>query len=403
MYCDDSQMLDGGLCQLRECEYDSAAGDWDASCEPGFCDFSIEIESTPDAHYCHRVTSCQSSVDCTDPDDDCVAGHCLTDQDEDSFYRSTVPDTFVPEAVKDCDDDSNLCGWASDPLCFNSDGSDNCYAHDLGDCNNNNLGERDLWMLDCRDICIDADGDAFCAANSALWYDSNLLSKPYGPSQTDLTEAGFREFSGTIIDTGYEENFDDGPDDDVGNLAGLYQATEPYEFIDCDDYNADINPFVPEGEYTYHCNLINDDCDDSLDECTGPDEQCVYLEEYGECYDWDADGDEFNNEDFSCPDCTDCADDDPAINPSVVESLDEDDGDGGYTGNNGEDDNCNGLIDEVDANGDGVPEEFILNGVTITLDECDDQDESEGPTAPNGCWFSILKDTLPDWRIGGTS
>lgn len=126
---------------------------------------------------------------------------------------------------------------------------------------------------------------------------------------------------------------------------------------DCDDTNANIYPDAGESCF----DSIDNDCDSLVDladpECGGSGSSAV---------DTDNDG---------ALDTSDCAPSDPAIYPGAVEICD------------GKDNNCDGTIDQVDAD---------LDGYKCPVD-CDDQDASTKPSAPDMC--SDTKDNNCDGTI----
>ena len=185
--------------------------------------------------------------------------------------------------------------------------------------------------------------------------------------------------------------------------------------FDCNDYDGFVNPGIQEGKSAEHCNLIDDDCDGEIDECsetasTGTMDvkiaipffggsaktlkssapACVYSGTFKGCQVYDSDGDGYNNASFGCLSCTDCDDSKSDINPST-----KDDG-SGYNGDTiGLDDNCNGQIDEqADKDKDGVPDGFETK-------ECIGQGKDYGAIVDeNGCWISPTNKNLVGWSIG---
>lgn len=157
---------------------------------------------------------------------------------------------------------------------------------------------------------------------------------------------------------------------------------------DCDDSNDLRNPGLAEV-----CDLLDNDCDSS----TG---------EVGDGVDGDGDGD---------PSCGDCDDSD-----GTAETLDRD-GDGistcgpdglPYTGDDDCDDNNNsfypgapdGYGDGLDSNCDGTDGiDSDGDGVAVLGDDCNDSDPTEYPGAPELCNGEIedCDGTLPDDEVDG--
>ena len=156
---------------------------------------------------------------------------------------------------------------------------------------------------------------------------------------------------------------------------------------DCDDADASANPVATE-----LCNGRDDDCDDTTDEADAVDAPSWYL---------DADGDGYGVGAATATQCTaparsaanpdDCDDDNAGISPGAPETCD------------GEDDDCDGLIDDPedatdatiawpDADGDGfgaadasvpyceVPVGWLQNG-----DDCDDANPDNNPDGIEFC------------------
>ena len=163
---------------------------------------------------------------------------------------------------------------------------------------------------------------------------------------------------------------------------------------DCDDTKADINPSATEvcDGIDNNCNDAVDDADDSLDRST-----------MGTWY-ADADTDSFGNPDAAISACaqpsgtvddnTDCDDGDAAVNPDATEVC------------NGYDDNCDGAVDDDDANLDlstastwyadtdtdtyGDPSSSVQaciqpSGTVTDSSDCDDGDGDVNPAATEVC------------------
>ncbi len=132
---------------------------------------------------------------------------------------------------------------------------------------------------------------------------------------------------------------DDVSDDDMGD-----DDSEPVDNDgdgwpaddDCNDNNPDVNPGMPE----IPCDGLNNDCSGQT-----PDNP-------------DADGDGVH----ACD--GDCDDNDPAVHPGAPEVCD------------GIDQNCNGIPDDKDADGDGFADQ------DCGFDDCDDSDPTINPAAP---------------------
>ncbi|MFC1741246.1 MopE-related protein [Nanoarchaeota archaeon] len=415
-YPDRYVKFDGGCDDGPYCETDM-----DCTNYAGYCDTDInKCIITPCSSnaqcgegYClegHcRIQPCTVQDDCaghfSGAGERCMNGYCVIDLDDDGLCHEDMPGRYC-NYMFDCNDDSNIC-------------TDTCVNSDEGTATATAFRDTDTY--DCNDICIDDDEDGFCRE------DSVRLKRTYhaeGGAVIDLAgldadeQEVFDQMGFTadeqLMDLKYKADFSDKLVWIIGNIMLTPGWEELDDFSDCDDADDGVFPGLFEGGYDF-CDLKDNDCDGLADECgawtaeIGQDpvfinelegHHCVYSGTVQGCYDWDLDGDGFKNEDFGCPDCTDCSDctdclnGGAAINPSVTE-IDND-----------LDDNCNGVVDEIDENGDGVPETFDIEGppdtfTEFTLDDCPDQDDSTGPTAPNGCLFSISKETLHrEWSTG---
>ena len=125
----------------------------------------------------------------------------------------------------------------------------------------------------------------------------------------------------------------DGDEDGYG-VNGGPDCAHPGE-VDCNDGNAAVNPGAAEV-----CNGIDDNCDRAVDENV---KLSFYLDDDRDGYGHLAESVQAcNAPDGYVPDNTDCNDDDDAIYPTAAEVC------------NGFDDNCDGAIDDIHADGDSV-------------------------------------------------
>jgi|GEM_PF-5935947 len=200
-----------------------------------------------------------------------------------------------------------------------------------------------------------------------------------------------RPYVGVHLDPDNPDVFID-PDDSGdlydGDVAGWLSDGRLLSVFDCDDHNPSVT--YPKLET---CNLIDDDCDKEIDECSNATNEageitdisrsCVYKRGFLSCQVWDADGDNYLNADFGCPSCTDCDDTDESVNPG------EPDCDADGTNCGGGDNNCNGLVDEMrDTDQDGVPDEF-------ETDICVGQNKADNAIIDAyGCHYSITNGNI---------
>lgn len=357
----------------------------DSHCRLGWCDTSWKDKSG--SYQCHRYVECTSDSNCQHKKDHCRNGYCIP---------------------KDDCDFSTLCKTD----CTNSDPK-----------KDGEKGNQDSDIPDCRDICTDKDGDHYCDETySTRIVDSDLWKNFDSATQSVLESAGWS--SEDLDDSAYNSEVKLA----VGaGILALASGNVPNVFaLDCDDNNANVNPGTSEVE----CNLIDDDCDGVVDECsdTGsgtssempmiassdfqssgvPDSakalesvlagglleqsssvpkpvsrdkvECVYTTKYQGCQHWDADGDGYLNASFGCPDCNDCNDNDSSVHPGADDS-----------GSDKVDENCNGITGEgADKDGEGIPDDW---------DVCDTEG-SVNPINASGCWHSTVNNNLDGWSIG---
>ncbi len=247
--------------------------------------------------------------------------------------------------------------------------------------------------------CSDADGDGFDDATCG---------------GTDCDDGDDTIFPGAVetCDDGVDDDCDGGDDESDFDGDG-YVSEDCVGGEDCDDFDADLNPGVDaDGDGYDACvdcsdafDFINpgetEVCGNAIDEdCSGADEQPDadfdgYVAVYcggDDCFDEDpaaypgvdTDGDGYDV-------CEDCDDDEAGSNPGLEEVCD------------GLDSDCSGVVDDLDADGDG---DFPVAcgggdcddsdpdvGATTDADadgfdaceDCDDSDPTVYPDAPEAC------------------
>ena len=215
---------------------------------------------------------------------------------------------------------------------------------------------------------FDADGDGYFNADNPGCADT------YPPEDLDCDDSD-PEVGGGI------EWYPDEDGDGFGADGETLISCEPElgfsgSADDCDDTRGSVYPGADE-----YCDEIDNDCDDIVDE--NPVDGLTYYR--------DADGDGYGSEDDtqqSCdtptgysPSLGDCDDANASLNPGEEEECFDD-----------KDNNCDGEVDNVDADGDGWIDEGCGGN------DCDDNDNDTSPDAdvlefwsgPNGTGELLL-------------
>ncbi len=338
------------------------------------------------------------------------------DNDADGYGDAAAPTeacetpTGHVDNAEDCDDadaaynpgaDESDC---TDPNDYNCDGSV-AYADDdadgspaCEDCDDGDATRSPLLTEACNDIDDDCDGDIDEEATDApTWY-LDADSDGYGVESTLVTcdqPEGYAAQSGDCDDT--TSRFHPGADEvDCAN-PNDYNCDGSVGYADadsdgyaacqeCDDTVATTYPGATE-----YCDGADNNCDGAADESTAVDASTWYA---------DDDRDGYGAAAFSAVACdaplnyvadnTDCDDTDVEVYPGAPEYCD------------GEDDNCDGTVDEdtaldasiwyADADSDGYGDAVTTlvacdkpEGYLADNTDCDDTTDQVSPTATEYC------------------
>jgi len=341
-------------------------------------------------------------------DDDCdgntddVAASCpeypiyYNDQDEDGYGddSDTVcqcgpSGTYTAETGGDCADgdaDVNpgmdeVCGTAKDEDCSGSSDEEDC------------LGCT-LYYLDLDMDTYGVTGDTKCLAATANNYtagqggDCNDGSGAVNPGAQEVCDDNVdNDCDGNTDEEGcqgcitfYKDQDDDGwgLEADSKCLSAASGAYRAIQFEDCDDADDAVNPSVNEV-----CNAVDDDCDGDTDETDAGGCTVFYKDQDDDTY-----GVTLDNQCLCVPvghyDASvggDCNDDDGAINPAGDEVC------------NGQDDDCNGDLDD-----EGSP------GCEVYYFDNDDDDYgtalSKCLCGPSGSYSTFVTGDCDDFNVG---
>ncbi len=382
---------------------DPAVSDIDCTQPRGYVADNTDCDDTDASQYPGADEYCNGE------DDDCDG-----DVDEDSavdvatWYADTDADTYGDPLNTDIDCDQPFGYVADDTDCDDTDASQYPGADEY--CN----GEDD----DCdgyvdEDEAVDvvtwyADADADSYGDPAI---SDIdCNQPFGyvADNTDCDDTDAAQYPGADEYCNGEDDDCDGiiDEDDALDVLTWYSDTDadgygdpavsdidcnqPFGYVadntDCDDTDAAQYPGADE-----YCNGEDDDCDGIIDEDDSADVLTWYA---------DADSDTYGDPAVSDIDCyqptgyvadnTDCDDTDPAQYPGADEYC------------NGEDDDCDGTIDEddsvdvltwyADADGDSYGDAGVSDidcyqptGYVADDTDCDDTDAAQYPGATEWC------------------
>jgi hypothetical protein len=322
-------------------------------------DFYIDLDGDGFGNDDNIVSECQAELGLAT-----IGGDC---DDENA--------AISPIATEVCDEVDNNCNEEID------EGVQTTYYLDF---DTDGFGDAQTTLMACTpaegyvlndDDCNDTDSQAY---PNAVEFCDNTDNNCDGAVDED-----------SAIDTSvWYADFDN---DGFGTPDSTYNAcTQPSNYstnaLDCNDGDDDINPNAVE-----LCNEEDDNCDGVIDEDTASDASTWFQ---------DADEDGFGNNSITTTACsipsgytsnnTDCDDYDDDTNPSADEAC------------NGEDDNCDGIIDEdtaidasvwfQDADEDGYGDASITqttcdapSGFVVDNTDCNDINPLINPMASEVC------------------
>ncbi len=323
-----------------------------------------------------------AEYDCTDPNDyNCDGSTGYADADGDGWA-----------ACEECDDSDGAVKPDADEVCNDID----------DDCD----GDVDQDAVDAPTWYLDSDADTY--GNPAIstvdceqpagWVaddtDCDDLHTPSHPGGTEVCDEHDNDCDGTVD----EDDATDAPtwyEDEDGDLwgadaTGTTQCDAPDSTWvtragDCDDEHAKASPTGTEV-----CDDLDNDCDGSTDGADAVDASSWYADSDSDGY-GDADSASVACDQPSAyvSDSTDCDDSDGDVNPGETELC------------NGVDDDCDGTIDEDDAD-DALTWYIDLDedgyggsrtttaceepsGYTDNSDDCDDLDDDAFPGNTEVC------------------
>lgn len=297
-----------------------------------------------------NVNPTQDEVPYNGMDDDCNSATLDDDIDQDGFLLAD-----------DCDDNDPTNNPGAQELC--NDRDDNCNGEvDEGlplvtyflDNDGDGYGNATNFIQACRQL-------SGYVINSGDCDDDNPDINPDAPELCDGLDNNCdgRNDEGLALVTYFLDNDGDGHGD-ASNTIQACRMLPGYVLSsgDCDDDNPDINPDAPE-----LCDGVDNDCNGTVDN------GFTLITFYQ-----DADGDSYgdvNNPVYSCfqlmgtvLNADDCDDTNPSINPMAMEIL-----------NNDADENCDGLIEIRDLDGDGYNSD----------EDCNEMFDTVYPGAPELC------------------
>jgi hypothetical protein len=303
------------------------------------CDDTDAAVNPAATELCNGIDDdCDGTVDEDDASD---ADTWYADSDGDGYGDATsttaacsTPSGHVADDT-DCDDGDAAISPAATELCNGVD--DDCD----GTVDEDDAADAPTWYAD-------ADSDGYGDATSS----TDACSAPSGhvaddtdcddgdaainPAASELCDSIDNDCDGTVDEGVTPTWYADSDADGYGDATSSTEAcSQPSGYVaddtDCDDSDDAVNPAATE-----YCNGIDDDCDGTTDEDDAADASTWYT---------DSDGDGYGDATSSLSACSqpsgtvsntdDCDDGDSTEYPGALEWLD------------GDDDDCDGVVDEA--------------------------------------------------------
>ena len=382
---------------------DASITDIDCNQPSGYVANDTDCDDTDPAQFPGAVEYCNGE------DDDCDGS-----VDEDSafdvatWYRDDDGDTYGDAGVRDIDCDQPSGYVADDTDCDDSDAmqypgaTEYCNGED-DDCDGivdeDDAADSSTWYID---------GDADGYGNAAISQIDCYQPSGYVLDDTDCDDTDAAQYPGADEYCNGEDDDCDGTvdEDEAVDVATWYadsdsdgygdaavsdiDCDQPTDYVaddtDCDDTDAAQYPGADE-----FCNGEDDDCDGRVDEDDALDVLTWYADTDGDTYGDAADSDiDCDQPSGYVADDTDCDDTDAAQYPGADEYC------------NGEDDDCDGIVDEdeavdvltwyadadADTYGDAAVSQIDCDqpsGYVLDDTDCDDTDPAQYPGADEYC------------------
>ncbi len=337
----------------------------------------------------------------TDDDDPGITGTTTwyLDYDADGYGSTrlsadacTQPSGYVASDT-DCDDGDASSHPGATEIC---DGADN-------DCDGT-ADEDDA--IDASTWYADGDGDAYGDASTTALACTQPTGHVADATDCDDSDSSINPGATEICD-GVDDDCDGSTDEDDASDAGTWYAdtdSDGYgdagstttscsvpsghvtDATDCDDSDSAVNPAAAEA-----CDGVDNDCDGSIDEDDASDASTWYADDDDDGYGDASDSiTACSQPSEHVADATDCDDSDDDAYPGADERC------------NGEDDDCDGSIDEdgavdgstwyADTDGDGYGDASSTTtaceqptGSVSDATDCDDSDSDINPAATETC------------------